>query len=145
MKIQSHRLSRQMVAFLHDLTMAAASFVAALVLRLGIDGMLLDSTNLWLALILFTVVCGAVFWTTGLYQGIWRYASLNDLVAIVRAVTLSLLIFLLITFLITRLDELPRSFLIINWLVLAFLLGAPRLLYRVFKDRGFDHVLERGE
>ena len=144
MKIQLHRLSRQMVAFLHDLTMAAVSFVAALVLRLGTDGVLFDSTNLWLALALFTLVCGAVFWTTGLYQGIWRYASLNDLVAIARAVTLSLLIFLPITFLITRLDELPRSFLIINWLVLAFLLAAPRLLYRVFKDRGFDRVLERG-
>ena len=144
MKIQSHRLSRQMVAFMHDLTMAAVSFVAALVLRLGVEGVPFDSANLWLALVLFTVVCGTVFWTTGLYQGIWRYASLNDLVAIARAVTLSLLIFLPVTFLITRLDQLPRSFLIINWLVLAFLLAAPRLLYRVFKDRGFDHVLERG-
>ncbi len=81
MKIQSHRLSRQMVAFMHDLTMAAVSFVAALVLRLGVEGVPFDSTNLWLALVLFTVVCGTVFWTTGLYQGIWRYASLNDLVA----------------------------------------------------------------
>ncbi len=142
MKTQPHRLSRQMVAFLHDLTMAAASFVAALVLRLGLEGVPFDSANLWLALVLFTAVCGAVFLTTGMYQGIWRYASMNDLVAIARAVTLSLLIFLPITFLITRLDQLPRSFLIINWLVLAFLLAAPRLLYRVFKDRGFDHVLE---
>ena len=143
MNIRSHRLSHQLVAFLHDLSMAAVSFVAALVLRLGLDGVPHDSANLWLALALFTGVCGAVFWSTGLYRGIWRYASLNDLIAIARAVTLALLIFLPITFLITRLDELPRSFLVINWLVLAFLLGAPRLIYRVFKDRGFDHVLER--
>ncbi|MCH6588841.1 MAG: hypothetical protein IH805_11110, partial [Proteobacteria bacterium] len=47
MKIQSHRLSRQMVAFLHDLTMAAVSFVAALVLRLGVEGVPFDSANLW--------------------------------------------------------------------------------------------------
>ncbi len=143
MKFQSHRLSHQSVALLHDVIMAAASFVAALALRLGLDGVPFTSPNLWVALGLFTGVCGAVFWVTDLYQGIWRYASLNDILAIVRAVTLALLIFLPITFLITRLDELPRSFLIINWLVLVFLLGAPRLLYRVFKDRGFDHVLER--
>jgi O-antigen biosynthesis protein WbqV len=143
MKIRSHRLSHQLVAFLHDLSMAAVSFVLALVLRLGVEGVPIESANFWLALALFTIVCGAVFWSTGLYRGIWRYASLNDLVAIARAVTLALLIFLPVTFLITRLDELPRSFLVINWLVLAFLLGAPRLIYRVFKDRGFDHVLER--
>ncbi|MCH8998791.1 MAG: polysaccharide biosynthesis protein [Proteobacteria bacterium] len=143
MKFRSHSLSRQRVALLHDVIMAAFSFVAALALRLGLDGVPFASPNFWVALGLFTGVCGAVFWAADLYQGIWRYASLNDMLAIVRAVTLALLIFLPITFLITRLDELPRSFLIINWLVLVFLLGAPRLLYRIFKDRGFDHVLER--
>ncbi len=143
MRFRSHRLPRQRIALLHDVAMAAVSFVAALALRLGLDGVPFASLNFWLALGLFTGVCGAVFWIADLYQGIWRYASLNDMVAIVRAVTLALLIFLPITFLITRLDALPRSFLIINWLVLVFLLGAPRLLYRIFKDRGFDHVLER--
>ncbi|MHA1152659.1 MAG: polysaccharide biosynthesis protein [Alphaproteobacteria bacterium] len=143
MKLRSHRLSHQSVVLLHDVIMAAVSFVAALALRLGLDGVPFASPNFWLALTLFTAVGGAVFWVIDLYQGIWRYASLNDMLAIVRAVTLALLIFLPITFLITRLDELPRSFLIINWLVLVFLLGAPRMVYRVFKDRGFDHILER--
>ena len=32
---------------------------------------------------------------------------------------------------------------LINWFVLVALLGAPRLAYRLFKDRGLDHVLER--
>ncbi len=47
-------------------------------------------------------------------------------------------------FLFTRLDTLPRSFLLIDWLVLIALLGGPRLGYRLFKDRGLDHLLERG-
>ncbi len=33
--------------------------------------------------------------------------------------------------------------LLINWLVLIALLGGPRLAYRLFKDRGLDHILER--
>jgi len=143
MRFRSHSLSRQWIALLHDVAMAAVSFLAALVLRYGLDSVPFASSNIWVGLGIFTAVCGAVFWATHLYQGIWRYASLNDMVAIVRAVTLALLIFLPLTFLITRLDELPRSFLVINWLVLVFLLGAPRMVYRVFKDRGFDHVLER--
>jgi O-antigen biosynthesis protein WbqV len=143
MRFRSHRLSRQSIAFLHDLIMAALSFLVALGLRLGVDSFSRIPTDAWLAMLLFTVVCGVVFWRVGLYRGIWRYASLNDLVAIVRAVTFAILVFLPVTFLLTRLNELPRASLVINWFVLIFLLGAPRLLYRVFKDRGFGHVLER--
>jgi FlaA1/EpsC-like NDP-sugar epimerase len=51
------------------------------------------------------------------------------------------LIFLPVTFVVTRLETLPRSTLLINWLVLIALLGGPRLGYRLFKDRGLDHVV----
>lgn len=139
----SHRLPRQLIAFTHDLAMAAASFVIALGLRLGHGTLDYLTTDLLIALAVFTAVCGVVFRYIGLYRGIWRYASLNDVEAIARAATLAILVFLAVTFLITRLEAVPRTSLIINWFVLIFLLGAPRILYRVFKDRGFDHLLER--
>ena len=143
----SHRRiasTRAAIAFAHDAIMAPASFIVALALRLG-EGVwsYLADPDMLLALGLFTAVCAGVFWFLDLYRGIWRYASMPDLLAIARAVTLALLIFLAITFLVTRLEALPRSFLVIAWFVLIFLLGAPRLLYRVFKDRGFNHVMER--
>lgn len=143
----SHRRiasTRAAIAFAHDVVMAPVSFVLALTLRLGDDVWpYLANPDMVLALGVFTGVCAGVFWFLDLYRGIWRYASMPDLIAIVRAVTVALLVFLAITFLVTRLEALPRSFLIIDWFVLIFLLGAPRLLYRVFKDRGFDHVMER--
>ncbi|MGF1591786.1 MAG: polysaccharide biosynthesis protein [Kiloniellaceae bacterium] len=142
MKLGSPKFPKQIVAFLHDLVMAAAAFLIALLLRLGNDAWASLLTTLWPSLLLFTAVCGLVFLATGLYRGVWRYASMNDLMAIVRAVSLSLAVFLPITFLITRLDSLPRSWLVISWFVLIFLLGAPRMVYRVFKDRGFRHLLE---
>src|SRR3546814_321456 len=142
MKLGSSKFPRQAVAFLHDLSMAGAAFMIALLLRLGDEAWASLITDLWPAMLLFTAVCGAVFLGLGLYRGVWRYASMNDLVAITKAVSLSLAIFLPITFLITRLDSLPRSWLVITWFVLIFLLGAPRMLYRVFKDQGFRHVLE---
>ena len=46
-------------------------------------------------------------------------------------------------FLATRLEELPRSLVGINWLLLVALLGGPRFAYRVYKDRNLDHLLER--
>ncbi|MBV8508473.1 MAG: polysaccharide biosynthesis protein, partial [Alphaproteobacteria bacterium] len=80
---------------------------------------------------------------TGLYRGIWRFASLPDLFNITRAVSLTVLVFLPVMFVLTRLETFPRSVLLIDWFVLVALLGGPRLAYRLFKDRGLDHILER--
>jgi O-antigen biosynthesis protein WbqV len=125
--------------------MAALSVVVALYLRLGGD--ILDyKPPLMITYILsFTVIAGSVFLLTGLYRGIWRYASLPDLFNIARAVTLTVAVFVPLMFVLTRLDALPRSTLLIEWFVLIALLGAPRLAYRLFKDRGLDHIFERAK
>ncbi|MGH7045477.1 MAG: polysaccharide biosynthesis protein [Stellaceae bacterium] len=134
---------RALFAFVHDIAMAALSLAVSLYLRLGIDliGYQPRLTAFYIAS--FTVIAAGVFLLTGLYRGIWRYASLPDLFNIARAVSLTLLVFLPTMFVLTRLAALPRSTLIIDWFVLVALLGAPRLAYRLFKDRGLDHVLER--
>ncbi len=137
------RRARPNIAFIHDVIMAAASFVLSLFLRLG-DGLLsYDMGFVIRGALLFALVCGAVFWAMRLYSGVWRYASLNDLAAIIRAVTLAILIFLPALFLLTRLEAYPRSALIINWFVLIGLLGGARFLYRVLKDRRADPAGER--
>jgi FlaA1/EpsC-like NDP-sugar epimerase len=134
---------RAILALVHDVVMAGLSFALALYLRLGDDMLAREPQLMLLYGVAFTVIAAAVFLVTGLYRGIWRYASLPDLFNIARAATLTELIFLPVMFLFTRLDTLPRSILLINWLVLIALLGAPRLGYRLFKDRGLDHLLER--
>jgi len=135
---------RAFLAFLHDVAMAAASFGLAFYLRLGDDLLRFEPPRLTLFYgATFSAIAAIVFLVTGLYRGIWRYASLPDLFNIGRAATLTVLIFLPVTFAATRLETFPRSTLFINWLVLIALLGGPRLGYRLFKDRGLDHVLER--
>ena len=136
---------RAILAYAHDIAMAALSFVISLYLRLGgeIVGYQVRLTAIYI--LSFTVIAAVVYRLTGLYRGIWRYASLPDLYNIARAVTLTILIFLPLMFVLTRLATLPRSTLLINWFVLVALLGAPRLAYRLFKDRGLDHVLERAK
>ncbi len=134
---------RALLAFLHDVMMAGLSLVASLYLRIG-DEIVDYQPRLTAIYILgFTLVAAGVFLLTGLYRGIWRYASLPDLFNIARAVTLTVAVFLGVMFVLTRLEALPRSTLLIDWFVLIALLGAPRLAYRLFKDRGLDHILER--
>jgi len=134
---------RAILAYAHDIAMVPLSFLISLYLRLGgeIVGYKPQLTAIYL--IGFTLIAAVIYMLTGLYRGIWRYASLPDLYNIVRAVSLTILLFLPMMFVVTRLEALPRSILLINWFVLIVLLGAPRLAYRLFKDRGLDHVLER--
>ncbi len=123
--------------------MAGLSFALALYLRVGGEIERYDTRLTILYGVAFTAIAAVIFLITGLYRGIWRYASLPDLFNIARAATLTELVFLPVMFLFTRLDMLPRSFLLIDWLVLIALLGGPRLGYRLFKDRGLDHLMDR--
>jgi O-antigen biosynthesis protein WbqV len=129
--------SRAGIAFFHDLIMSAISLPLSLWLRLGDRlpqfwgaGGLAEITAL------FVAVAAVVFLGLRLYRGIWRYASVSDLVALIRATTLVILGFVPILFVLTRLEDFPRSTPVINWFVLIALLGGPRFLYRLAKDRG---------
>src|SRR6516165_12335629 len=125
--------------------MAPLSLVISLYLRIGSSALDYEPRLTAMYIAGFTLIAGSVFLLTGLYRGIWRFASLPDLFNITRAVTLILLVFLPVMFVLTRLEALPRSTLLIDWFVLTALLGAPRLAYRLFKDRGLDHIFERAK
>jgi FlaA1/EpsC-like NDP-sugar epimerase len=128
------RSLRNLIATVHDTIMAAVSFLLAVYIRLG-DGQIVDSfPYLMTGTIALTLVCLTVFMYMRLYRGSWRYASMRDLTAIIKAVTLSILIFAVLMFVFNRLTGLPRSVLFINWMLLIMLLGGPRFMYRAFHD-----------
>lgn len=130
-------------ALLHDVFMAVASLWLAYYLRLGEEVMLIGGDVLPLATIAFIPLCFLVLTGSGLYRGLWRYASMQDLLTLTRAVTLLLLIFYLGLFLLVRLEGVPRSVPAIQWLLLLAMMGAPRFAYRILKDRrlGLDFSL----
>jgi O-antigen biosynthesis protein WbqV len=135
---------RPKVAFAHDVIMAVVSVPLSMFLRLGLDFFAYDKALVAQSMVLFAVIAGVVFWSMRLYGGVWRYASMNDLMAITKAVTLAILVFLPVLFLMTRLADVPRSTPVITWLLLMVLLGGPRFLYRMFKDRSIGRKLETG-
>jgi FlaA1/EpsC-like NDP-sugar epimerase len=77
-----------------------------------------------------------VLYYTGLYRGIWRFASLPDLWNIMRASAYGTLLITLALFLYDRLEGVPRSVFLLYPVALIILLGTPRLLFRVWKDHG---------
>ncbi len=134
--------NRRSVVFAHDIIMAAVSFVLALLLRMGETIYFLPLDFIISGTVIFTAIAATCFWFMGLYRGMWRYASMNDVIQITKAVTVAVLVFLPVMFLWSRAEFLPRSFPIINWFVLIALLGGPRFAFRLLKDRHFEFNLE---
>ena len=129
-------LHRGHIAFLHDVVMAAVAFLTAVYLRTGADWVPnWEASTLLLATVTFTGIAALTFLSSGMYKGVWRYASVDDLVTLSRAAAVTVLVFTLVMFLVTRLAGLPRSVMVINWFVLVALLGGPRFFYRLSKDR----------
>ncbi|EIL95534.1 MULTISPECIES: polysaccharide biosynthesis protein [Rhodanobacter] len=117
----------------HDLLMTALAWWAAKELRYALD----PSLQIGFAQLEFPVVLavqGLIFAWTGLYKGVWRFASLPDLWNILRAAVLGAIAIYLALFVYNRLDGVPRSVLLLYPFVLAMCLGTPRVAYRVWKD-----------
>lgn len=138
-----HGLKRVAISYLHDVTMAAVSFLLALYLRLGGELFVWPRDVVLNGLAIFTVVAAAVFLWMRLHRIIWRYASIGDLGRIVQAAVLTVVLFVACQFVYNRLADFPRSFLLIEIIVLTALLAGPRFLYRLLKDGELTTLLER--
>ena len=133
---------RATIAYSHDVIMAALSFGVSMVLRVGDAIDPFHAQVLVPGTVMFTATAAVVFLAMRLYRGIWRYASMNDLISLAKAVTVLILIFSLEMFIFFRLEGVPRSVPVINWFVLLAMLGGPRFVYRIIKDRRFDWRLD---
>lgn len=132
----------RLAVVLHDLVMVWAAWMLALLARRELWP---DAPPLaWIPPELPVVLLaqGTVLWWTGLYRGLWRFASLPDLVNIARACLLGAFAVALALFLFNRLEGVPRSVLVLYPPILAVLLGLPRLAYRYWKDSRFDLALD---
>jgi FlaA1/EpsC-like NDP-sugar epimerase len=124
----------------HDMLMVWLAWTAVSMMRWSLapnpSPVSLFGAEVWLVL----AAQGGIFWWTGLYKGLWRFASLPDLWNIAKAAVLGALAIAMTLAIYNRLETVPRTVLVVYPLVLAVLLGAPRLLYRYWKDSRLDFV-----
>jgi FlaA1/EpsC-like NDP-sugar epimerase len=121
---------------LHDLCMVALCWTGLVQFRYAMLGAAVLPSVWSTEMLLVVVAQGLVFWQVGLYRGVWRFASVPDLVNILKASMFGLLAILLVLFIYNRLGQAPRSVLVMYPFVLTLMLGTPRLLYRSWKDHG---------
>ena len=130
-----NRTSRFLLATLVDGLSAIVAFWCAYWLKLEFFP---KETLITSSIVFFTTIIS--FWLLGIYKRIWRYASANDLIVIAKACLLSLACSSFLLFLITRLNDIPRSTLIIYLLLLACFSGGSRVTYRLIRDRSLTTI-----
>jgi FlaA1/EpsC-like NDP-sugar epimerase len=125
---------RRIAIVVHDICMVAAAWLLAYLTRYNFQ----IPYNVWTVisqtLPVVLAIQGLILWRFGLYRGVWRFASVPDLWNIIRAAAIGVFIIAVVEFLINRLAGIPRTILLIYPVYLIFLLGAPRLTYRIWKD-----------
>ena len=83
------------ITIFHDFLIFSLSFFIALLLRLDWDNSVDLMNSLWIFCLLYASTNIFVLHYFGLYHGIWRYASINEIVSIFKSITISTLIIIL--------------------------------------------------
>ncbi|HYE37581.1 nucleoside-diphosphate sugar epimerase/dehydratase [Methylocaldum sp.] len=131
------KIRSRTIIFIHDLIMVALAWIGAYWLRFNLSlppELEMRASLQWLPLVVVTQA--VIFRRLGLYRGIWRFASIPDLVRIAKASCLGIATIAVIIFSVNRLEGVPRSVIPLYAVLLLLLLSTPRLFYRVWKDRG---------
>jgi FlaA1/EpsC-like NDP-sugar epimerase len=129
------RNPRASLAVLHDLTAASLAWMLAYYLRFNLDMPPNFVAEMWHTIVWVLPLQSIGFWLFGLYRGMWRYASINDLKRILKAVLLVAGLIPLMFWMIRINVIVPRSVLLIYPLLLLLMMGGSRLIYRLWKEK----------
>ena len=125
---------RSLLALLHDVCMAAFAWAFAYYLRFNFNIPNEFIVTIWQNLAWVLPLQVGMFFAFGLYQGIWRFASIPDLKRLLKAVTVSVLIASAVYLMLKPFGVIPRSVLILDPILLILLMGGSRFTYRAWKE-----------
>jgi len=125
---------RRILEMLVDVTLILAAYLGANLLRF--EGTLPTSITATLPLVLpgLVAIKMSVLYLMGVYRGEWRYAGFLDVVLLLRAATLASLVAVAVLVLTTRLVNVSRAALILDWLLTVVFLSGARLSIRLLQE-----------
>lgn len=125
---------RSILVFLFDLMAAAAAWTGALQLRFNFE-MPASYVSLWLTglVILLPLHALACRWS-GLYRGIWIFASLPDLRRVLWAAAITTLALIAFMALYRPSPAVPRTVVVLFPILLVVIMSGGRIAYRMWKE-----------
>jgi FlaA1/EpsC-like NDP-sugar epimerase len=132
------RVHLRLAVVAHDIFMTWLAWVLCFMIRYSIwpnsPAIEFWSFEIMAVIIIQAIIC----FTFNMYRGLWRFASVPDLINLVKSATIGTLSIALFFFLFSRLDGIPRSVLLMYPVLLVLLWGGPRITYRMWKDKYFN-------
>ena len=129
---------RRVLLVLSDIVSIGLSLYLAFYVRF--DGNM-PADQSWLLRELFLIqlpVRLGFFYFYGLYRGMWRYASMQDLMTIFRSVSLSSLLTIAVVLFSQDFTGLPRSVFVMDWIFTVTFIGGARFLVRALQTYPFN-------
>lgn len=125
-------MRKKLCLVLLDISLVTIIYFLAFVLRFELEGALLRTSFIYISLPILIVVTIGIFVRMGMYNSVWRYASLDSLVMVIKAVTYSVLVTVVILFF---LDEkyTPRGVFVIYWMLFLMGTGGVRFSTRFYR------------
>jgi O-antigen biosynthesis protein WbqV len=122
----------------HDLFMTAAAVLASFYIRFEAAGLLERQDTLLMILPGFVIYAGGVYFVFHLYESKWRFASLPDLMNIVRAASVLAVSLLVLDYVLVAPNVLGQFFfgkitILLYWILQIVFLSGSRIAYRYFR------------
>ncbi|MGC3962310.1 MAG: nucleoside-diphosphate sugar epimerase/dehydratase [Rhodocyclaceae bacterium] len=126
---------RSLIVALFDVLAVAACWLAAYVLRFNFMVPADFLASGLIALLWVLPIHAVLFRVLGLYRGIWLFASLPDLMRILKAISLSAVLVVVGAMMAGLNPPVPRSVFVIAPILLLLVMGGSRAAYRVWRER----------
>lgn len=125
---------RRLLVFCLDVLLVAGAFTASFLLRFDFSIPPAFLPLYHQGLLIALLIKPLIFFVSGLYRSIWRYASLQDGIEIFKVVTASTLATGFVLMYLRHFAPYPRSILILDWFLLLTLMASSRLVWRVYRE-----------
>lgn len=120
-------------ALTHDLGISLIAFGLAHTAAFG-PKWFVSVPDMEIRIVVFLAITLLSIFVMRLNRGLWRYASIPDMLAIVKAASLTVIVFVIIYFLVARGDHVSRLAMILTWTFMIFGMATGRVTYRVLKE-----------
>ncbi|MBT9516107.1 MAG: polysaccharide biosynthesis protein [Methyloversatilis discipulorum] len=140
------RFSRSALVFLSDALFSMLAWWGAFLLRFNLSIPYEYVSGMLYATPFIVAMQVVVFRMFGLYQGIWRFASLPDLQRLVRAILAVAVLGPVVVWLLQGKGVVPRSVYVLDPMLLLLLMGGGRFAYRAWREhREFGSLMAKGK
>lgn len=128
----SYRKRLTLLILLDSVIVSTAIFIATWVVYPAHTELLRTETILWsaIALLIFHHLFASIY---RLYHKVWAYASVGELVTIVKAITFSIIGAGVVQYFINDFSLYTRA-LLVTWMLHILLIGGSRFVWRIFRD-----------